>query len=329
MLRRLTIGLLAVGLFSPAAVLTDNLGTAKRVSLDPLPVTDRAVWEEYGLAEAETAKFESDAGKFTVSGWRLKDPTGAQAAYRWMLPAGARPGDKIAVDYAPMSARAGNSQWMAFGNYVLKIEGRALTQDEMKILLFQLPKLDRSALPPVLEYMPKDGLIAGSDRFINGPASLEKFYSKVAPSTVGFHFGAEALVARFKSQSSEVEMAVFYYPTNPMARDREPEFARVPGAIVKRSGPLVAMVVAPANPDDAQRLLSLVNYKANVTLNEGAPGSKIAGMGNLLVTIFIMVGLLIALCLMAGVLMYGAKVMRRRMSGGKDDEPMTMLHIDR
>ncbi len=329
MLRRLIPALAAVCLCAPAAILTDDLGTAKRVSLDPLTVTDKAVWEEYGLVEAETAKYEGAAGKFTATGWRLKDPTGAQAAFRWQVPAAAQPGDTIALDYAPMSARVGNVQWMAFGNYLLKLEGRSLTQDEMKVFLFQLPKLDRSALPPVLEYTPKDGMVRGSDRFVNGPASLEKFYSKIPPSTVGFHFGAEALVARYKAQSGEMEMALFYYPTNPMARDREPEFAKIQGAVVKRSGPLLAVIVAPANADDAQRLLAKVNYQANVTLNEGKPGSKLASVGDLLITIFIMVGFLIAMCLMAGVLMYGAKVMRRRLSGGKDDEPMTMLHLDR
>src|SRR5262249_22843250 len=147
------------------------------------------------------------------------------------------------------------------------------------------------------EYIPKQGLVTGTDRFINGPASLDKFYNKVTPSAAAFHFGTEALVAHYRSLGSEIEMALFYYPTNQMARDRQPEFEKTAGSMVKRSGPLVAIVINPQNRDDAERLLAQVNYRAQITINEPKPGAVIQNAGDMLVAIFQLIGVILSITL--------------------------------
>ncbi|MBI3210584.1 MAG: hypothetical protein HYZ37_16995 [Candidatus Solibacter usitatus] len=310
-----------------AALLTDNLGTVKLVESRPLSITDKPVWEDYGLLEAESGKYSGGGRTFSVSAWRLKDPTGAQGVFRWMRPPGAGAGDKDALNYTKLAASSGDLHWMTFGNYVLHFAGGMPTLDELKIFLFQLPKVDQSAMPPVLEYVVADGMMPGTDRFISGPASLEKFFPTVQPSTAGFHFGTEAVAARYKGRTGELEMAIFYYPTNPMAKERQPEFQKIAGAMVKRVGPLIAIVSAPANADDAERLLAKVNYQATLTINEGRPGGKIRSVGDLLISIFTLVGVLIALCITAGFMLFGSRALRRRMAGGKDGDPMTMLHL--
>ncbi|MDX1982999.1 MAG: DUF6599 family protein [Bryobacteraceae bacterium] len=326
---RLLIACVMIGGPLTAALLPEELSlTTKRVALQKLPVSDKAVWEEYGWTDSETARFEGTGRPFTASAWRLKDPTGAQAAFRWLCPAGAGPGNKDQLTYTKFAVSVGDGGLMVFGNYLLRFEGRNPAPDELKILLFQLPNVDQSALPPLLGYLPKDEPVRGTDRYVLGPASLEKFFPGVSPSTAGFHFGAEALIGRYKERSGEVEMAVFYYPTNQMAQNRLPEFQKIEGAMVKRSGPLLAVVLNPPNADDAERLLAKVDYRANVTVSEGTPGSEARRAGDLIMSSFILAGLLLVMGLLAGAIMSGMRYMRRRQAGADGEQAMTTLHLE-
>lgn len=329
MSRRLVLLLAAIPVLASAGILPEGLGTVQRGEVSRPAIADRAVWDEYGLSDVETATYQGKGKPFQATAWRLKDPTGSQAAFRWLRPASARPGSADAMGYTKFAATLADGWLMTFGNYLIRFEGRAPDLEELKLFLFQLPKVDQSSLPPILEYVPAATQVAGSDRYVLGPASLEKFYPKVSPSTVGFHFGTEAVVARYKGRAGDVEMGLFYYPTNQMARERQPEFEKISGALVKRSGPLLAMVVGAANADDAERVLSLVNYKANVTINESSPDGIIGKTGDLILNSMILVGLLILMCLVAGIIINGGRYMRRRVSGAKNDEdPMILLHLE-
>lgn len=309
------------------ALLTDDLGTTKRGPIEVPKLADLEVWNEYGFAEAETAPYKG-AHNFTATAWRMNDPTGAQAAFRWLRPTESKPGNADAMYYSKFAAQWKDIVLMTHGNYLIRFEGGMPSLDELKIFLFQLPKLDQGSLPPLLEYVPQTGLIPGTDRFINGPASLQKFYNKLTPSAVGFHFGPEAIVARYTASAGPVEMALFYYPGNPMARERQPEFQKVQGALVKRSGPLLAIIAGAANPDDAQRVLSLVNYKAQVTLDQPKPGTTIENPGDLIIAIAQLSGVLIVLAIGAGFMVFLMRSLRRKAAGGNEEEPMTMLHLE-
>src|SRR5262245_36836055 len=147
MLWRLTFASL-FSLLAHAAILTDYLGTATRVTLEKLAITDPKIWEEYGLSEAETGRYEGPNAKpFVATAWRLKDPTGAQAAFRWLRPANSKPGNQDALTYSKFAVTADGLQLMTFGNYLIRFEGRAPALEELKVFLFQLPKVDQSSLP--------------------------------------------------------------------------------------------------------------------------------------------------------------------------------------
>jgi len=319
--------LLLLAAAAHAALLTDDLGTTKRGPVETPKLEDPQVWIEYGFAEAETAPYKG-AHNFTATVWRMNDPTGSQAAFRWLRPTGSKPGNADAMYYSRFAAQWKDSVLMTHGNYLIRFDGGMPSMDELKIFLFQLPKLDQGSLPPLLDFVPQTGLIVGTDRFINGPASLQKFYNRISPSAVGFHFGPEAIVAQYTGSAGPVEMAVFYYPGNPMARERQPEFQKIEGALVKRSGPLLAVVAGAANPDDAQRVLSLVSYRAQVTLDQPRPGTTIENAGDLILAIVQLSGVLIVLAIGAGIMVFLMRALRRKAAGGKEDEPMTMLHLE-
>jgi len=63
--------------------------------------------------------------------------------------------------------------------------------------------------------------------------------------------------------------------------------------MVKRTGPLVAVVPAAADPDLAERLLGGIRYQAEITRNEYVPTER-DNMGDLLLNICILTGILAA-----------------------------------
>jgi len=93
--------------------------------------------------------------------------------------------------------------------------------------------------------------------------------------------------------------------------------------MAKRSGPLVAVVVSPSDPDAAERLLSEVRYQANITFNERVPNAR-DNVGNLILAVFNLIGLLLGACLVIG-LTFG--FMRRWIHWGRAEEPMILLHL--
>ena len=82
-----------------------------------------------------------------------------------------------------------------------------------------------------------------SERYILGPDGLAKFAPGIPPSVAAFHLGAEAQVAAFRAPAGEIRLAIFDYPTPQMAIQQYDGFAKLPGMMAKRSGPLVAVVL--------------------------------------------------------------------------------------
>src|ERR1035441_10904208 len=107
----------------------------------------------------------------------------------------------------------------------------------------------RSTLFPYTTLFRSDR-VANSERYILGPASLEKFIPVIPPSVAAFHYGAEGQWGVFHSSKGDMGLVIFSYPTPQIAMLKEVDFRGIPGVNpVKRSGPLVAVVVAPPDPD--------------------------------------------------------------------------------
>jgi hypothetical protein len=162
-----------------------------------------------------------------------------------------------------------------------------------------------------------------------GPASLQRFAPEIPPSTAAFHLGAEAQLGKYNTPKGLMTLVLFDYPTPTMARDQSAEFQKVPKAVVKRAGPLVAIVLDPPDPDAAERLLGKITYQAQVTENEKVPVNEIKGFAGQLVSIFILAGIVILLCIIAGLGYAGFRLLRRKVSKRGDPDAMITLSIDR
>jgi hypothetical protein len=312
---------LAVPALCFGGVWPDAFGTFQRTSSRPVNVSDRPLWDEYGLQQAEQAEYKSGTRKFTATAYRLLDSTGALGVFDWQRPADATPSalGKLAVETA-------DSVVLAQGNYVLVFKGYKPAAAEIGALIPSLPRLESSPLPALMGYLPVNGLVTNSERYVTGPAALQKFEPGIPPSTAAFHLGAEAQLGSFRTAAGAMTLAIFSYPTPHIARERIVDFQRISGAMAKRAGPLVVVVLSPPDADEAERLLSQIRYAPSITLDERVPTRR-DNIGNLVVNAFELTGILLVFCVVAGLSFGGFRALRRRSGSGGDAEAMISLNL--
>src|SRR3984957_16816298 len=254
---------LLVPLLASAAILPDSIGAYHRTAVSQPTLNGRDLWDEYGLHEYESAIYQNDAAKFTATAWQLQDSTGAMAAFNWQRPAAAKVSRASAF-----AAETATGLMLVHGNFLLSFDGYKPEASELAALAGTLIHVDGTPFPTLPGFLPAQDLVPNSERYITGPVGLQTFDAAVPPSVAAFHYGTEAALGVFHSPKGNLTMAVFNYPTPQIAMDRVSAFQNLPGAMAKRSGPLVAVVVAPADPDAAERLLAQVQYRAEITQQE-------------------------------------------------------------
>jgi hypothetical protein len=304
-----------------AAILPDTIGDWQKGPAAPAPVPDRKVWQEYGLQDSETAQYTSGPTKYSISAYRFADATGAFAAYDQVRPADAKP-----INVTGLGVANAAEEVVAVGNYLFIFKGYKPKPEELNHIVGTAPRYSQSPLPTLPKYLP-DGAAPNSERYIVGPESLARFAPEIPPSTAAFHFNAEAELAKYPGkQGKNTTLIVFTYPTMEMARDRIDHFQQLPGAVAKRSGPLVAVALNPATPDDAERLLSRIRYQAEVTLPEHIPTLK-DNPANLFLNIFILCLVLAGFCVVSGLVVGGLRVLLRRAGASGDGDNMISLRL--
>ena len=305
-----------------AAILPEQISDFVRGEETPVKLENRALWDEFGYDDSAQASYSGPGGKFRLTVWRLKDSTGAMAAFRWMRPAGA-----VDSKWEKLAVETPDLLFFAFGNYLFRYEGRHPKEGEFDQLIAKLPRLEKGALPSLPAALPVRNRVPASERYIVGPVSLAAFAPLIPPSTAAFSSGSEGIAARFRAPSGELLLAVFSYPTPHIARDRLPDFQKLQGAVVKRSGPWVAVVLPPADPDDAERLLAEVRYEATVTFSQPVPQDH--NVGSMIIAILSLAGLLILFAAGAGFAFGWFRIFWRKVTGRDfDNQEMIVLHLE-
>src|SRR6185295_351846 len=95
------------------------------------------------------------------------------------------------------------------------------------------------------------------------------------------------------------------------------EFEKLQDVVVKRSGPLVAVIQNSPDPDLAQRVLGAIRYEASVTRDEYVPTRR-DNIANLVLNAFTLCGILLVFMFVSGLAVGGLRAFLRR--GGKGDE---------
>ena len=300
-----------------AAILPDAIGTHTRqpaAAASPVSAPDQPVWTELGLKASEQVEY---APRFTVAAYQLPDSTAALAAFYWLRPVSSK-----ASQAAQMAAETPDSLLLMLGNYVIDFRGYKPSKAEISTLQTGLCKVDHTPLPAL--YLPASSLVANSERYITGPVSLKQFVPGIPPDAAGFQYGAEAQSGVFHNLQGDVTLAVFSYPTPQIAMKQLAAFEQL-GLLAKRSGPLVSVIPStPADREFAQNLLDGAEYRAQVTVPEHIFTLK-DNIGNLVINAFILIGILLAITLGAGLFVGGFRIYQRR--GGRDPDANTVISL--
>ena len=311
-----------------AAILPEALGDFEPKDVGPLRPVDEAIFAEFGFEEGERARYVTpDRRSVEISASRFEDPTGAFAAFQWLQPPGGKDGG-----YGQRALKSGDRTLIQFGNYLVEMRGAEPVDEHVEVMLAFLPRIQMSADPPVLEYVPREQLVPNSQRHILGPATLEKLAAEIPPSVAAFRFDAEAQYARYQSPEGDLRMLLFSYPTPQIARGQLEEFQKLPGVVSKRAGPLVAAVVSPPSADEAERLLARVRYRAEITLHHRNL-TRSETLWTLLTDIIIFCLLLAGLMIVGGVLVASTRMLATRyapesMFATPEDSGIVRLKID-
>jgi len=305
-----------------AAVFPDVLKNYQKGPVKAILTPDTSLLNEFGVDATEQAEYSAGKKHFTATAWRFHDSTGAMAMFESLRPPGAKP-----AAVTQLSVTTSDGVIFAYGNYVFQLTGNLPPAASFAELYARVPKLDQSPLPALLANLPPEGLIPNSERYILGPVSLDRFDPKIAPSVAAFHLGSEGVTGKYTSAKGVLTLAIFNFPTPNLARDRFQEFQKIPGAVAKRAGPLVAVTVDPPDADSAERVLSRVKYEANITSNQHVPVNDTVDKVKFILNVFVFAGLLILLCLGAGLAYAAFRVISRKMNRGEDPDAMITLHL--
>jgi hypothetical protein len=302
--RRILILVVVAGVAAAApAVLPPRMGDFNRTATPSYAPADAALFREYGLDTAERAQYVAGDRKLEITLLRAKDATGAFGMYQWLRPADAKPAQQI-----ERSVEKGDALLFQYGNYVLELRGARPEQEHLEALLSILPRFERTVAPPVFKYLPSEGRVANSERFIQGPVALQMLAPTVPPSTAAFHMGAEGEVAEYGAEGGKLKLLLFTYPTPQMARAQIEEFHRIAGIVTKRSGPIVAVILNPFSRDEAEKLLARVRYDATLTWNQ-PPQMRNENIGEFLVGVVMLCLILVGFAILAGVGLGGVRIL--------------------
>ena len=311
-----------------AAIFPEQIGAYHRSAPKTIGIPDQTLYDEYGLDATEAADYTlgqpaaKNAKRFSATAWRLHDSTGALALFQARRPLGA-----ARADFAALAVRTSDGVIFAYGNYVFQFTGGQPEQKDLPAFYNQLSKFEHSPLPALSSYLPAAGLIPNSERYILGPVSLQRFEPRISPAAAAFRLGAEAQLGQYQTPKGPLSLTIFSYPTPSMAREQANEMQKASGAVVKRTGPLVAAIMNPPDADAAERLLGKVNYIATVTEGEKVPQNEIKGFAKDLLNMFALAGIVLILCVVAGVGFGWFRVVGRKLFHQEDPGAMITLGL--
>jgi hypothetical protein len=297
MLRSLILSILFI-VSASAAIWPEHLGKYERKSVKPLVLNNGTT--EYGNDEAEEANY----GQFAVLAQRYKDSTGAYAS-------------SLEMREPPLQV----------GNYLITCTGNC--PKNLASLVDGLPKVSHAALPTLRNYLPAKNLVPRSERYILGAEGLRAAAPQIPASAVNFEFAPEGDMARYRTRNGEATLAIFSYPNMEMARQQAAVLEKLPDAAVKRTGPLVALVLAPGGQAAATQLLAQINYQATVSSDDQQIPLVIRPQtaAQMVLGILALAGIVLGFCLLSGIAFGAFRVVSRRFGYSDAGTALTTLDL--
>ncbi len=310
-----------------------NKQTPSQAARDPRAAdpTQPALLLEYGFTDSESATYARGERRMEVRAARFRDTSGAYGAFTFY-----RDPRMLPEEIGSQAGAADRHVLFYRGSVLVNVmldKVTVMSAAELRELAAVLPQAsgaDASSPPLLPAYLPKDTLVANSARYVVGPVGLAAVDAPLPASLVDFSVSPEVVLGRYRTESGDATLLLISYPTPQIAVQRF-ESVRLKaaqataahgsylmkteiqaGMHVKRSGPLVALVTAPASEKEALALLAAINYDPEITWNERTPGPA-DNIGSLLLAIFGLIGVILSFALVSGLAFGGLRIVAKRL----------------
>jgi hypothetical protein len=328
-----------------------QMSGAPKTSTDPATADglNAALLKEYGFTDFASAAFTRDNGhKVAIKAARFTDASGAYGAFTYYkMP------QMLTEQIGDQGASLNERVLFYRGNVLVDAvfsQLSAMSAAELRELagLLPIPAGGNGQLPSLPNYLPSQGRVTNTIRYVVGPIGLEKLNAPLSAALVDFNAGAEVTQATYNTSGGEAALMLISYPTPQIAAEhlRRIDAAHQPntqqsgsttildvGPIFdRRTGPLVLVAAGPLSQSEARSLLASVNYDADVTWNENTYFDKKNNLANLLVNVVILCAIILGLALVAGLAFGGVRVLFRRvfydrLQGDLDEVEFISLHL--
>ena len=201
---------------------------------------------------------------------------------------------------------------------------------ELRELAGALPRPSGNAanLPAFIEFMPRRGYVANTQKYVMGPMALAAEAPPVSADLVDFNTSSEVSLGRYDTPSGQATLMLISYPTPQLAAEhlRRIDAAHQLGQpqsgvssiesagsfFDRRTGPIVVIATGPISDSDAKSLLGMVNYEARVTWNTPTDNAQARDLYMLILNIVILCAIVGGLAIVAGVAFGGIRILMKR-----------------
>ena len=320
---------------------------SSQTSTDPAAAdpTNAAVLKEYGFSDLASSTYTRDDGRtLKIRAARFADASGAFGAYTFYL----QP-EMTKEQIGDQGSSLGQRVLFYRGNVVVDAQfskESAMAGAELRELAGALPRPNGNAanLPTFIEFMPRRGYVANTQKYLMGPAALAAQAPPVPADLVDFSASSEVSLARYDTSSGEATLMLISYPTPQLAAEHlrridaahqmsQPQsgvssIENAGSFFDKRTGPILAIATGPVSDSDAKSLLGMVNYEASVTWNTPTDNPQARDLYMLILNIVILCAIVGGLAIVAGVAFGGIRILMKRLYPDKVfDRPEQMEFI--
>ena len=327
-----------------------NGSAAKSTDAGVADPANAVVLKEYGFQRFEKADYRRDDGrKLAVKAAMFEDASGAYGAFTFY-----RTAEMLEEKIGGLGSSLGDRVLFFQGNVLVDAvfdKVTAMSAAELRELAGTLPQPAGSAgkLPTLRNYLPTRGYQKNSEKYVVGPAALDRMNAPLASTMVDFKSDTEVVLGKYAAQLGEATLMLIEYPTPQIAIEKQKQIEAAhqvtpqqPGvaSIVdvgpffdKRTGPIVVIASGPLSRNEADAMMAAVSYDADVTWNENTYLSRKDNLANLLFNVIVLCGIVIGLALVVGVGFGGIRVLTKRLFPGRVfDRPEEMeiisLHLE-
>ena len=298
-----------------------------------------AVLKEYGFSDSESATYTREDGrKLTIKAARFNDATGAYGAFTFYRQ------PVMKTEQIGTKAASANDRILFFRSNVL-VEANfdrvgAMSAAELRELAGMLPAAKGSSdnLPNLPEYLPKKDAVENSAKYVLGPQALLAAKSPLTAEQVDFSHDPEILTQDYAPKDGEVTLTLIEYPTPQIAGERlralQSQLKSSGNSfIARRTGPILAIETGAVSSSAARDLINSVNYEAEVTWDEATSISKRDNVGNLILAVFALIGIILLISFIFGVFFGGTRILVKRFFPDKvfdrpEEVEIIQLHLE-